>query len=325
MWILWCWTWQTSYGWWWEWWRLWLTGTWWGLGGFWGWKGWWMGWWGVCCWHDMVHEGWCGREGRCTCWLSHSDAFPMGSSIWLHILKLSYTFLFLYISHIIKLLTILSFHLELQLDVHYIWEDPQIHSTWQLHKFVTHHASSRVSLKIPLSSWRIGHWFQFYFYFYGYFCLFDMLLLKIQDLNMLSLSWLVNSQINELICWMVGSNSIIWVHSTLLGWPGDVLSIECLDDGPIPETSPVADIPRWGLNDTSPTIINISIFNLIPQSVLICHFFSLISLCSLWLRQEYVCNHMSLVSPMLLCIKGVLPPAKWSTSSFPHFLGFYKV
>jgi hypothetical protein len=33
---------------------------------------------------------------------------------------------------------------------------------------------------------------------------------------------------------------------------------------------------------------------------------------------------MSLVSPMLLCIKGVLPPVEWSTSSFPHFLRFCK-
>ena len=33
---------------------------------------------------------------------------------------------------------------------------------------------------------------------------------------------------------------------------------------------------------------------------------------------------MSIVFPLLLCIKGVLPPVEWSISSFPHFLSFCK-
>ena len=80
-----------------------------------------------------------------------------------------------------------------------------------------------------------------------------MLLFKIRDSGLFPFPRLVSIQLDELICWMVGSNGIIQVCSALVGWPGDVSSIERLDDGPIPETSPAVDVPRRGLDDTGPT------------------------------------------------------------------------
>jgi hypothetical protein len=116
-----------------------------------------------------------------------------------------------------------------------------------------HHAPSRFLSNTSLSARRTGCWFHFYFPFYEYFCSFVALLLKIQDLETFPFSWLVNIRLDELICWTVGSNGIIQVRSALVGWPGDVPSIERPDDKPIPESFLAAEVPRRGLDDTGPT------------------------------------------------------------------------
>jgi hypothetical protein len=121
------------------------------------------------------------------------------------------------------------------------------------HKFIMHYAPSRILSNIPLSRRRTVGWFRLYFPFFECFCLFYMLL-KIEDFNTFPFPRLVNIQINGLICWMVGSNGIIWVCSTLVGWPGDVSSIERPDDGLIPESFLAVDVQRRGLDDTRPTI-----------------------------------------------------------------------
>jgi hypothetical protein len=162
----------------------------------------------------------------------------------LHILGLLYTFSFLNFSHIINLLTILFFNFELQVEGLEVPEDFQMHSTLQSCQFSMHHAPSRFLSNTSLSARRTGCWFHFYFPFYEYFCSFVTLSLKIQDLDTFLFSWLVNIRLDELICWTVGSNGIIRVHSALVGWPGDVLSIECPDDRLFPETSPAVDVPR---------------------------------------------------------------------------------
>jgi hypothetical protein len=186
----------------------------------------------------------CGRVNRLARQFPHSGAFLTGSSIWLHILGLLYTFSFLNFSHIINLLTILFFNFELQVEGLEVPEDFQMHSTLQSCQFSMHHAPSRFLSNTSLSARRTGCWFHFYFPFYEYFCSFVTLSLKIQDLDTFLFSWLVNIRLDELICWTVGSNSIIQVHSALVGWPGDVLSIECPDDRLFPETSPAVDVPR---------------------------------------------------------------------------------
>src|ERR1700733_1017304 len=83
-----------------------------------------------------------------------------------------------------------------------------------------------------------------FFYFYYYFHLFYVPYLKIQDYDMLLHLRLVNIQLNGLICWTVGLHGVIRVRSALVVAPGDVASIECINDRPIPETSLAFDIPR---------------------------------------------------------------------------------
>ena len=177
----------------------------------------------------------------------------MGFPTWSHNYRLSYTFSLLYFSHLIKLLTILLFDFKLQVEGFDIPEDPQIHLTLRSCKFSTHHVPSRFLLDtLPLPP-RISFWSQFHFSFFEYFCLLFILSFKTQDFDTFPLPQLVNIRLDELICWMVGSNSIIQVCSALVGWPGDVSSIEHLDDGPIPETSPAVDVLRWGLDDAGLT------------------------------------------------------------------------
>ena len=185
---------------------------------------------------------WCGRVNGLAHQFPYSGSFLMGFPTWSHNHRLLYTFSLLYFSHLIKSLTILFFDSELQVEGFDIPEDPQTHSTRQSCQFSMHHAPSRFLSNTSLSARRTGCWFHFYFPFYEYFCSFVTLLLKIQDLDTFPFSWLVNIRLDELICWTVGSNSIIQVCSTLVGWPGDVLPIECLGDGLIPESSPAVDV-----------------------------------------------------------------------------------
>ena len=168
----------------------------------------------------------------------------MGFPTWSHNHRLSYTFSLLYFSHLIKSLTILFFDSELQVEGFDIPEDPQTHSTRRSLKLIPHHARSRLSSYFSLLFWRTGFGFSFSFSFYGYHFMLYTLSLKTEDLDTLSLSRLVNIRLDELICWTVGSNGVIRVHSALVGWPGDVLSIECPDDRLFPETSPAVDVPR---------------------------------------------------------------------------------
>jgi hypothetical protein len=168
----------------------------------------------------------------------------MGSPIQLHFPRFSYILSFFPISRVIEFLTFSFVGLELQVEGLEVPEDPQTHSTRQSCQFSIHHAPSRFLSNTSLSARRTGRWFYFYFPFYEYFCSFVTLSLKIQDLDTFPFSWLVNIRLDELICWTVGSNGVIRVHSALVGWPGDVLSIECPDDRLFPETSPAVDVPR---------------------------------------------------------------------------------
>ena len=154
----------------------------------------------------------------------------MGSPTWPHNHRLPYTSPLLYFSHLIKSLTILFFDFELQVEGFDVPKDPQIHSTRQTHKFVTHHALSRISSKILLLSRRIGLWFRFYLPFFEYFCLFYMLLFKIQDSGSFHSPWLVNIQVDGLIVQMSrvegslsGTLRACWGSERRLSieWPGD--------------------------------------------------------------------------------------------------------
>ena len=118
------------------------------------------------------------------------------------------------------------------------------------HKLITHHAPLRFLSNISLSSWRTGFWFQFYFPFFEGFSLFLVLFYRTWDLEIFPILWLVNIRLDRLICWTVGSNGIVQVHSTLVGQPGDIMSIECPDNRPFPESFPAVDVLRWGLDDT---------------------------------------------------------------------------
>ena len=187
---------------------------------------------------------WCGRVNGLAHQFPHSGPFLMGSPTCSHNHRLSYTFPSLYFSYLIKSLTILFFDSELQVEGIDIPEDPQTHLTHQSCQFSMHHAPSRFLSNTSLSARRTGCWVHFYFSFYEYFGSFVTLSLKTQDLETFPFSWLVNIWLDELICWMVGSNGIIRVCSTLVGWPGDVLQIERLGDGPIPESSPAVDVSK---------------------------------------------------------------------------------
>jgi hypothetical protein len=88
-----------------------------------------------------------------------------------------------------------------------------------------------------------------------YFLIILIFLFKTRHLDMFPFPRLVNIQINGLICWTVGLNGVIWVRSALVGWPGDVSSIERPDDGLIPESFLAVDVQRQGLDDTRPTTI----------------------------------------------------------------------
>ena len=134
----------------------------------------------------------CGRESRLARRLPHSGSFLIGFPTWSHIIKSLYTLPFLYFPRIIKLLTILFFNFELQIDCHDIPENFPIHLMHQSLKFIMCHASSRFLSRLSLSSRRIGLWFRFYFPFFEYFCLFYILLFKIQDSGSFHSPWLVN-------------------------------------------------------------------------------------------------------------------------------------
>jgi hypothetical protein len=151
---------------------------------------------------------------------------------------------------------------------------------------------------------RTGFGFPFSFSFYGYHFMFYTISLKTEDFDTFPLPWLVNIWLDGLICWTVGLNGVIWVHSALVGWPGDIPSIERPDDEPIPESFLAAEVPRRGLDDTGPTSTQdqwrrIVYFYLYFRICSFCFPFSLISD---RLAQEYACNHMYVVSPMLFCI-----------------------
>ena len=177
-----------------------------------------------------MYRGRCGRESGHTCVLSRSEVFLGQFPRWSCILRLTYTFLFLYFSQIIKVLTIFSHNFELQVEGFNIPENPQIHSTLRSPKFSMHHMPSRISSKISLSSRRIGLWFCFYFPFFEYFCLFYILLFKIQDSGSFHSPWLVNIRVDRLIVQMSrveaslsGTLRACWGSERRLSieWPGD--------------------------------------------------------------------------------------------------------
>ena len=83
----------------------------------------------------------CERGSRHACQLPHSDTFPSWS--WTCILRFTFLFIFLWISHINKLLNFLYINPKLQVDCHHTPVCSQMHSTPQLPKFTIHQASSR--------------------------------------------------------------------------------------------------------------------------------------------------------------------------------------
>ena len=251
---------------------------------------------------------WCGRVIRHTHWLPHSSLFPLEFSSCLCICWLSYNFPFLCCSYTIKLLIIVFFNFELQVDLNNIPEDLQTFATNQSLGLITCHMSSRFVSRFTLTSRRNGYGYKLCFIFYKYFYLHGTILLKIQDFDMFPHSRLVNIQLDGLICQTVGLHGVIWVCSAPVVGPGDVTSIEHLNDGPIPESSLAVDVPRRGLDDPRPTIIlgtmsSIILFlSLHPNASVSLPFLFYFSLLVLWLAQEYVHNHMYVVSPMLFCI-----------------------
>src|ERR1700733_664052 len=197
----------------------------------------------------------CGRASRLTRRLSLSDAFLMVSLTRSCILRSPYTFPFLSITRIIKLLTITFPNFELQVNSYAIPEDLQTFPMRQSLGLITCHMSSRFVSRFTLTSRRNGYRYKLCFIFYKYFYLHGTILLKIQDFNMFPHSRLVNIQLDGLICQMVGLHGVIWVCSAPVVGPGDVTSIEHLNDRPIPESSLAVDVPRRGLDDPRPTII----------------------------------------------------------------------
>ena len=134
-------------------------------------------------------------------------------------------------------------------------EDLQTFLMCQILGMIKCHALPRFASRFALSTGQTGFQFHFPFLFYVYFYLHDIFLLKIQHLKDFPFPWLVNIQLNGLICQTVGLHDVIRVRSALVGWPSDVLSIERLDDGPIPESSLTLDVPRRGLDDPGPTTV----------------------------------------------------------------------
>ena len=201
--------------------------------------------------HEILQ--WCGRESRCTHQLSHSGSFLMGFPTWAQIPKLLYTFSFFYFSCIIKLLIMLFFNSKLQVEDCNVTEDLQIQPMHWSHKFITYHTPLRFLSNILLLSRRAGFWFQFYFPFFEYFCLFYMLLLKIQLLDTFPFPQLVDIQLNGLIMWMVGLSIYFWECSTLVVGLSHIPSIEHPNGRLLPKTFPHAKSKWWGLNNTGPT------------------------------------------------------------------------
>ena len=119
---------------------------------------------------------------------------------------------------------------ELQVGDHDMTQGLQMHLTLRSPKVSMHQRPSRISSKISLSSQRIGLWFHFYFTFFEYFCLFYILLFKIQDSGSFHSPWLVNIQVNRLIVQMsrvedslLGTLCTCWGSKQHLSieWPGD--------------------------------------------------------------------------------------------------------
>ena len=127
-----------------------------------------------------VHDGLlrCGRESRLICQLSHSDSFSNWSLIQSHIHRLLYHFSFSYNSRIIKLLMILLFNFELQVDDNNVPEYPQIHSTCRSLEFSMHGTPSRFLSKTLFSFQRTGFWFWFHFPSFEGFYLFSVFFYK---------------------------------------------------------------------------------------------------------------------------------------------------
>ena len=161
----------------------------------------------------------CGRESGHTCALSHSEVFLGQSPRWTCNPRLLYTFSLLYFPHIVQLLTISLFNFELQLETINMSEDPQNQPTHQPCEFSMHHTPSRFLSRFSYLSRRVGLWFYFYFPFFEYFCLFYMLLLKIQLLNTFPFPQLVDIQLNRLIMWTVGPSIYFWECSALVVGP----------------------------------------------------------------------------------------------------------
>jgi len=196
-----------------------------------------------------LHFHGCGRESGHTRALSCSEVFLSQSPRWRCNPRLSYTFSLLYFPHIVQLLTVSLFNFELQVETINMSEDPQNQPMHWPCKFSMHHTLSRFSH----SSRRVGLWFHFYFPFFEYFCLFYMLLLKIQLLDTFPFPRLVDIQLNRLIMWMVGLSIYFWECSTLVVGPSCVLSIEHPNGRLLPESFPHAEAQWWGLDDTGPT------------------------------------------------------------------------
>jgi hypothetical protein len=163
------------------------------------------------------------------------------------------------------------------------------------------------------------------FPFYCYFAFILSNSLKNQHLGIFPFPRLIDTQLDGLIYWTVGSNGIIQVCSALVGWPGDVPSIERLDDGPIPESSPVVDVPRRGLdhrtdNPSRTTPLTFSIFIPTPRFVHLLLLLTLISFASVLIGARVrMQSHVS-ISPTFCMYKGVSPPVEWDELLFLLFL-----
>jgi hypothetical protein len=92
----------------------------------------------------------CGRESRHTHQLPHSGLFPMEFSTWLHISRFSYTSPFFHNSHVIRILIILFFDFELQVDLYNVLEELQTLSTCRYIRFIMCHVSSRFKSSFSL-------------------------------------------------------------------------------------------------------------------------------------------------------------------------------
>ena len=117
--------------------------------------------------------------------------------------------------------------------------------------------------------------------------------------------------------------------SALVGWPGDILSIEHSDDRLFPETSLAVDILRWGLDNPGPTTIYsltssylyfYLYFPIHPYPLLLYfNFHLLIVIGARVCVQSHACSFPN-ASMYIRCP----PTSRMEYASFPHFLGISK-